>query len=210
MKDTAKNITWGGERVAMTFLLGALSAGCEVRGAWASYTTRTSSRAVNHTSRVERGKYLVSIAGCNECHTPMKIGSRGPEPDMSRMLSGHPEQYKIETSGDAALVGIWQNGMAAAPIGTAFSGPWGVSFTANLTPDKNTGLGIWTEDMFVKAIRTGKHFGVSRAILPPMPWSSFRKMTDEDLKSIFAYLQTIPPVSNHVPDPIPPRPTLTE
>jgi hypothetical protein len=77
-------------------------------------------------------------------------------------------------------------------------------FAANLTPDKNTGLGIWTEDMFIKAIRTGKHMGTSRDILPPMPWQAFAQMTDADLKGIFAYLQSIPAVTNHVPDPIPP------
>jgi hypothetical protein len=74
-----------------------------------------------------------------------------------------------------------------------------VSFAANLTPDQNTGLGIWTEDMFVRAIRTGKHMGVSRPIMPPMPWPVFRNASDEDLKSIFAYLRTIPAVTNHVP-----------
>jgi hypothetical protein len=84
-------------------------------------------------------------------------------------------------------------------------GPWGVSFTANLTPDRNTGLGIWTEDMFVKAIRTGRHMGVSRPILPPMPWTAFRNYNDEDLRAIFAFLRTIPPVTNHVPEPIPPQ-----
>jgi hypothetical protein len=91
-----------------------------------------------------------------------------------------------------------------APTLTAWSGPWGQSFAANLTPDKNTGLGIWTEDMFIKAIRTGKHMGTSRDILPPMPWQAFAQMTDADLKGIFAYLQSIPAVTNHVPDPIPP------
>ena len=87
---------------------------------------------------------------------------------------------------------------------TAWSGPWGQSFAANLTPDKNTGLGILTEDMLIKAIRTGKHMGTSRDILPPMPWQQFAQMTDADLKAIFAYLQSLPPVANHVPDPIPP------
>jgi hypothetical protein len=69
-----------------------------------------------------------------------------------------------------------------------------------LTPDQNTGLGIWTEEMFVKAIRTGKHFGTSRPIQPPMPWIWLREATDEDLKSIFACLRSIPPIVNHVPD----------
>jgi hypothetical protein len=80
--------------------------------------------------------------------------------------------------------------MIAAASGTAFSGPWGVSFAANLTPDDNTGLGIWTEDMFMKTLRTGRHMGVSREILPPMPWFNYGKMTDEDLKAVYAFLRT--------------------
>ncbi len=88
------------------------------------------------------------------------------------------------------------------PTFTAWAGPWGISYTANLTPDQNTGLGIWTEDMFIKAIREGKHMGTSRPILPPMPWPAFRNYSDDDLKAIFAYLKSIPPIANHVPDPI--------
>jgi hypothetical protein len=155
-------------------------------------------------SRIERGRYLVSTHGCNDCHTPMKMGAKGPERDMSRMLSGHPEDMPMPPA--PAAKGPWV--MMGSATNTAFAGPWGVSYTANLTPDQNTGLGIWTEDMFVRAIRTGKHFGVSRPILPPMPWGAFRKMTDEDLKSIYAYLRTIPPVTNHVPDYEPPAETV--
>jgi hypothetical protein len=136
------------------------------------------------------------------------MGPNGPEPDMSRQLSGHPENFPI-TAPAPAPSGVWENGMVGSPTATAFSGPWGVSFTANLTPDRNTGLGIWTEDMFVKAIRTGKHYGVSRPILPPMPWAVYRNMTDDDLKAIFAYLRTIPPVTNHVPEPIAPAVMVT-
>ncbi|HSD27027.1 MAG TPA: hypothetical protein VLL75_06955 [Vicinamibacteria bacterium] len=87
---------------------------------------------------------------------------------------------------------------------TAWAGPWGVSYAANLTPDENTGIGSWSEDTFVGALRTGRHMGVSRPILPPMPWEAFRNLTDEDLRSIYAYLKTVPPVRNRVPEPLPP------
>jgi hypothetical protein len=153
------------------------------------------------TQRVARGKYIVSTAGCHDCHTPWKMGPKGPEPDMTLALSGHPESFKLlppPKLGDGPWV--W----SAAGTNTAFAGPWGVSYTANLTPDKLTGLGIWTEDTFIKTIRTGKHWGVSRPILPPMPWSVYRNMTDEDLKSVFAYRRTIKPIKNHVPEPQPP------
>ena len=147
---------------------------------------------------VERGKYIVTAGGCHDCHTPHMMGPNGPEPDMSRMLSGHPENLTVDKP--AKLQAPWM--AAASATMTAWSGPWGISYTANLTPDKNTGLGIWTEDMFIRAIREGKHMGTSRPILPPMPWPAFKNYNDDDLKAIFAYLRSIPPVTNHVPDPV--------
>ena len=146
------------------------------------------------------GRYLVTIMACNDCHTPFKMGKTGPEPDMTRMLSGHPEGMKLGPP--PKLEGGWL--MAGAATNTAWAGPWGVSYTANLTPDQNTGIGIWTEDMFIKAMRSGKHMGTSRVILPPMPWPWYAKMRDDELKAIFAYLKSIPPIRNHVPDPTPP------
>jgi mono/diheme cytochrome c family protein len=150
---------------------------------------------------VARGQYLVTVGGCNDCHTPLKMGPKGPEPDMTRLLSGHPEQFVI-TAPARLTSEQWM--VASAPTNTAHSGPWGVSFTANLTPDENTGLGIWTEDMFMKAMRTGRHMGASREILPPMPWFNYGKMTDDDIKAVYAYLRSIPAIHNRVPDPLPP------
>lgn len=84
-------------------------------------------------------------------------------------------------------------------------GTLGISYAANLTPDQNTGIGIWTEEMFVKAMRTGRHMGYGRPILPPMPWQAVAALNDEDLKSVFAYLRTLNPVHNQVPLPVDPR-----
>jgi len=158
------------------------------------------------TARVERGKYLVDTLACHDCHTPKKMGANGPELDTARLLSGHPEQDKLPapppaTAGPWAVTTTWDL--------TAWSGPWGVTYPANLTPDDNTGIGIWTEDMFMKAIRTGRHMGVSRAIRPPMPWQVYAKLTDDDLRSVYAYLRSVPPIHNRVPDPIDPTPTHT-
>ena len=159
----------------------------------------TGSHSANNAkvAQVARGKYLVSFGGCNDCHTPLKFTEKGPEPDFSRMLSGHPENAKLPPP--ELKPGPW---FAATAGMTAWAGPWGISYTANLTPDVNTGLGIWTEEMFVKAMRTGKHMGSGRDILPPMPWQGVAQLTDDDLRSIYAYLRTIPPVVNHVPDPV--------
>jgi mono/diheme cytochrome c family protein len=150
-------------------------------------------------SMVSRGKYIVMTSACDDCHTPKKMGPNGPVLDMSRLLSGHPESEKLPPP-PVLPAGPW---MAVASWDlAAWSGPWGVSFPMNLTPDENTGIGSWSEETFVKAIRTGKHMGVSRPILPPMPWEIYKNWTDEDLKAVYAYLRTIPPIKNHIPDPV--------
>jgi mono/diheme cytochrome c family protein len=151
-------------------------------------------------ARVERGAHLVRTMGCNDCHTPWKMGPKGPEPDMSRALTGHPSDMVMPPAPSAH--GPWIGHSAAT--NTAFAGPWGVSFTANLTPDKDTGLGAWTEDMFIATVRTGRHQGKGRPILPPMPYWMVGALEDEDIKSIFAYLQSLAPVKNRVPAPIEP------
>ena len=150
--------------------------------------------------KLARGKYLVTVAGCNDCHTPWKIGPAGPEPDMSRMLSGHPESIAINAPAKPSEPWI----AAANATNTAHSGPWGVSFTANLTPDAETGLGKWTQSTFTQTIRTGRHMGRGRKILPPMPIPMYRNFTDADLEAIFTYLQSIPAIKNRVPEPLPP------
>lgn len=123
---------------------------------------------------------------------------------MSRMLSGHPEQLLMPPA-PMLPEGPWI--MTASATNTAWAGPWGVSFTANLTPDKETGLGKWSERNFVDTIRSGRHLGRGREILPPMPIGVYKNMTDEDLSAIFAYLQTIPAINNRVPEPLPPAHT---
>jgi hypothetical protein len=139
--------------------------------------------------------------GCNDCHTPWKLGPNGPEPDMSRQLTGHPAGLQMPPA-PKLPEGPWV--WTAAGTNTAFAGPWGVSFTANLTPDPETGLGRWTEEMFIATMRTGRHQGKGRPILPPMPYPSVGGLNEEDIRAVFAYLQSLPPVSNRVPAPIDP------
>jgi len=155
--------------------------------------------------QLARGTYLATVAGCNDCHTPMKMTPEGPKPDMDRMLSGHPETL-VMTAAPTLPPGPWL--MTAAVTNTAFAGPWGVSFTANLTPDRETGLGKWTVRNFSETIRTGRHLGRGREILPPMPIPMYKNFTDADLAAIFTYLQSIPAVKNRVPDPRPPAAAL--
>jgi hypothetical protein len=149
---------------------------------------------------VARGKYLVTFGGCNDCHTPFKLTDKGPVPDMARMLSGHPHDTKLPSPD--LKPGPWFVSTAGM---TAWAGPWGITYAANLTPDTNTGLGIWTEEMFLKAMRTGKHMGDGRQILPPMPWRNLAALNEDDLKAVYAYLRTIPAIRNEVPTPVSPN-----
>ncbi len=153
---------------------------------------------ITSVDQVARGRYLVSTSACMDCHTPLKMGPNGPEPDLSRLLSGHPESLAMPPVPALAEV-PW--GRIGSATNTAWAGPWGVSFTANLTPDPETGLGKWTADDFKRTIRTGRHLGRGREILPPMPIPVYNNFSDADLEAVFAYLRTIPPVKNRVPEP---------
>lgn len=152
-------------------------------------------------ARIARGEYIVKTSACTDCHTPVKMGPNGPEPDLAHFLAGHPASLVMPPA-PTLPPGPWIATVGATM--TAWSGPWGTSFTANLTPDKETGIGAWTEKEFVDTIRTGRHLGRGREILPPMPWPVYRNLTDEDLGSVYDYLQSIPAISNRVPAPLPP------
>lgn len=136
---------------------------------------------------VERGRYLVGITGCHDCHSP-KV--EGMTPDMSRALSGRPPTTKPPSKADGEI-------HASLDL-TAWTGPWGQSVASNLTPDPATGIGKrYNEASFVATMRTGKKPN-GTAVMPPMPSEVYQNMTDDDLKAIWAYLQTIKPINNAV------------
>lgn len=157
--------------------------------------------AMTHETLVKRGQYLVTIMGCNDCHSPKKMGAHGPEPDPALLLSGHPSGESLAPFDSKATAGWVLFNMNA----TAMVGPWGISYAANLTSD-STGIGGWTERQFFKAIREGKYKGLdgNRMILPPMPWPMYAQASDDDLKAIFTFLKSTKPVKNVVPAPVPP------
>lgn len=158
---------------------------------------------VSKEDLVKRGEYLVTVIGCNDCHSPKKMGQRGPEVIPELRLSGYPGDRPVQKASVDALKNGW--GLVNSDM-TSFAGPWGESFAGNITPDQ-TGIGNWTEEQFKKAITQGKFKGLDggRMLLPPMPWQSWGNMKDEDVKAIYAYLKSIPPVKNIVPPPIPPE-----
>lgn len=151
---------------------------------------------------IARGKYLVTTGGCDDCHTPKIYTANGPVTDTTRLLSGFQQGGTLPAL-DVKYVapGNW---VATESNFSAWVGPWGISYASNLTPDNATGIGALSEEMFIKTLREGKYMGVGRPLLPPMPWPTIGQMTDEDLKAIYAYLKTIHPISNKVPEPTPP------
>lgn len=151
---------------------------------------------------INHGEYLVKIMGCNDCHSPKKMGPNGPEVIAELMLSGYPSDRPIVKFTDPLI----KEGFGMFyPDLTAAAGPWGVSFAGNLTPDES-GLGNWTAEQFKKALTQGKSKGMDngRMLLPPMPWYNYTELPDEEVNAIFAYLKSIKPVKNIVPTPITP------
>jgi hypothetical protein len=166
-----------------------------------TYTiSETGKQQPDKDSLVRKGEYLVMIMGCHDCHSPKIMGKFGPEPDPDHLLSGHPSSLPFPKPDTTALKSF----VLFNQISTAAAGPWGISFAANLTSDES-GIGTWSEQQFITAIRKGKLKGQEngRAILPPMPWPTYSAhLKDEDLKAIFYYLKSTKPVYNVVPAPV--------
>jgi mono/diheme cytochrome c family protein len=153
------------------------------------------------TDVITNGERLVHNMDCNVCHTPKVFTPEGPKPDTSRLLSGHPANEVLPSIPKGLISpqgwgGIFNNSL------TAWVGPWGVSFGSNLTPDHKTGIGSWTEEIFIQSMRTGTHVGNARPFLPPMP--TYSRLTDAELHSMYMYLRSIKPIKNAVPAPVPP------
>jgi mono/diheme cytochrome c family protein len=135
--------------------------------------TTAATAEMTHEQKIARGRVITFSSGCIDCHTP---GTFYGSPDTTRMLSG-------------------------SELG--WEGPWGVTYPRNLTPDMETGIGSWTEEQIVTAVRTGQRPDKS-PLLPPMPWPAYSHMSDDDAYALAAYLKTLPPVRHKAPDRIPP------
>ena len=150
--------------------------------------------SISSDSLVKRGNYLVSSMGCEDCHSPKKMGPTGPEPDLANAFSGSPAGMPLPPlSANPAWVMMSMDQTVAI-------GPWGTSYAANISSD-STGIGTWTEQQFSNALRKGKWKGLdgNRDLQPPMPWRSYQHLNDEDVKAIFAFLKSTKAVKNVVP-----------
>ena len=154
-----------------------------------SATTKPAAKPASaDAAKIARGKYLMTVGACNDCHSPKLDPQQHPDP--KRPFSGRPQTTQAPSQ--------TQNEIHASLDLTAWSGPWGTSYGANLTPDPETGLSKrYTEASFIKTLRTGKK-PEGEDLLPPMPWELYKVFSDDDIKAIWAYLQTIPAVKNNV------------
>jgi Cytochrome c len=148
-------------------------------------------------SQVKWGAHLVTLGGCNDCHTPKKMGPNGPEDDSSLLLSGSPAQQPPPAFD---LKEAAKKGLIITQSFTSWMGPWGITYAANLTSD-STGIGNWTEAQFVKSVHEKKWMGLdnTRPLMPPMSMMPATQMTVDELKAIFAYLKTTAPIKNVPP-----------
>jgi len=160
---------------------------------------RTSATAISNDSLIKRGSYLVNAIGCDDCHSPKIMGSHGPEIIPELRFGGYPAKRPVAKVDTNVIKNGW---VMLGPDLTNAVGPWGMSFAGNISSDE-TGIGTWSEKQFFKALREGKFKGLdgSRDLLPPMPWFVYKNMTDDDIRSIFAYLKSTKPVNNIVPAP---------
>ena len=163
--------------------------------------TETSKNEQQHQESVQRGEYLVGIMDCAACHTPKVFTPNGPILDDSRLFSGfnssnEKPQLSAEELETAKKWVLFSGDMTAAV------GPWGISYTANISSDE-TGIGNWSFDQFKRAITQGKYKGLEngRPLLPPMPWQAYKDLKEEDLRAIFDYLKSTKPIENVVPPP---------
>ncbi len=163
-----------------------------------------SATIISQDSLVKRGDYLVSIIGCDDCHSPKRMGPMGPEVIPELRLSGFQATGSLPSTEGSAVKKGW---ILMGPGLTATVGPWGTTYASNITSD-STGIGGWKEEQFIKAIREGKSKGLdgTRPLLPPMPWQNFAKLSDHDIKAIFAFLKSTKSVKNVVPQSVFNRP----
>jgi hypothetical protein len=176
-----------------------ISTACEVKKSVKENQSPVQSQEVQSQEElIKRGSYLVEIAGCNDCHSPKIMTAQGPVPDPARRLSGHPASNPAPTGENLPGVLFDMNLTSAL-------GPWGTTFAANITPDE-TGIGNWTYEQFKNALTKGMYKGLenTRTLLPPMPWQNYKNMQEDDIQAIYAYLKSIAPVNNIVPQPLAP------
>lgn len=159
---------------------------------------------------IERGKRLVELGGCSQCHTPKIRTTLGNKPDKDKFLSGYPADKPLPDLPYAEIIAGETEKSFYTTDATVWVGRWGVSFAPNLTPDVETGIGSMSEEDFIEIFRKKEHFSQENPLITPMPVNVYSQLSFFELRSIYIYLQTLEPISNEVPTRIPPESDLFE
>ena len=167
-----------------------------------TYTNLSAQGEKDTVDEIEKGKIITEIFGCADCHSPKIKEGEFLVNDPDKLFSGHPQdnvlpQFPPDIIGPDKWRGLFTDSM------TAWGGPWGISYSANLTPDKKTGIGELTEENFVSILNIGIHSNMNRKLMQPMPWKEISELRNEDLKAVYKYLRTVKPVKNKVPESVP-------
>ncbi|MGI9534089.1 MAG: diheme cytochrome c-553 [Thermodesulfobacteriota bacterium] len=148
------------------------------------------------------GEALVMEGRCGFCHTPLVETIKGEISDNPKYLSGHPSDYKLPEIPKVPFGSQQWLEFISNLDSTVWVNEDSIIFSANITPDEKSGIGTWTEKMFINTIRTGKHPGWKRDLKKPMPWLEYSRLSNEQLTAIFSYLISVKPVYNKVPEQI--------
>lgn len=163
----------------------------------ATETTATTPATPSAEDNIKEGQRLVAALDCEICHSPKRMGPKGPEIIPELRFGGHQAGTQLPPYDEKTVKAGWA---LFAPDFTSIIGPWGQSYAGNISSD-STGIGMWTEEQFKKVLREGKYKGLdnTRPILPPMPWEAYKNLTDEEISKVFAFLKSTSPVKNVVP-----------
>ena len=167
-----------------------------------AYTNLSAQDQGDGVDEIEKGRIITEIFGCVDCHSPKIMEGEFLVNDPDKLFSGHPQDnvlpmFPPDIIGPDKWRGLFTDGM------TAWGGPWGISYSANLTPDKKTGIGKLTEENFVSILNIGIHSNMNRKLMQPMPWKEISELEDEDIKAVYKYLRTVKPIKNKVPESVP-------
>jgi hypothetical protein len=190
-------------KVSTYFVLALVLSAALVEGCKKNAPRSAALNPVYTAAQVTKGAKLVDEWKCNYCHTPELKGPGGkPIPNPDKLLSGHPQDEKIPGIADMVIASPEYMEFLDNLPNTVWASNDTLVFASNLTPDDATGIGTWSAGQFVATLRSGKHMGLGRRVLYPMPWQELATLPDSDLTSIYAYLRTIKRVKNKVPPPI--------
>lgn len=180
----------------VTALVSFIAIGCNQK-------PNTPTVTIYSPERLEIGQAVVEGWNCSFCHTPQIEGPDGKLiSDPKRFMSGHPADEEVPTVPDMIITSPEWMEFLDNLDSTVWATDDMLVFSANLTPDNETGIGNWTEVEFVETIREGRHRGIERRIKYPMPWRELSELSDEELISVYEYLMTLEPVNNKVPESI--------